>query len=103
MKPTPRHSHRTISRYTSAMNDSLSDLRLSFLGGTRLGDVDIFIENNATVRKVRRIMEKRICQRYWSRHDATLDNGDRQRMRRRMTNHMIDIYGGVPEGFHYCA
>jgi hypothetical protein len=24
-------------------------------------------------------------------------------MRRRLTNHMIDIYGGVPEGFHYCA
>jgi hypothetical protein len=24
-------------------------------------------------------------------------------MRRRLTNHMIDIYGGVPEGFHYSA
>lgn len=103
MKLTSLHQHRTISRYSSAMNDSLSDIRLDFLNGTRLGDVDIFIESNATVRKVRRIMEKRICQRYWSRHDASHGNGDRQRMRRRLTNHMIDIYGGVPDGFHYSA
>ena len=104
MKTIASQNNHRISRYTAAMNDTLSDLRLDFLGGKRLADVDIFIESNATVRKVRRIMEKRICQRYWEKHDGTFNgNRDRQRMRRRLTNHMIDIYGGVPEGFHYCA
>ena len=101
MKTKGHNQIRKVSKYTASMNESLSDLRLDFLGGTRLVDVDIFIESNSTVRMVRRIMEKRICQRYWSNNNRKLGNRDRQRMRRRISNHMIDIYGAVPSGFLY--
>lgn len=80
---------------------ALSGEKLSFLDGRRLGEVDIRIENNATIRKVRRIMEKRICQNYWLTHSGGRGNGDRQLMRQRMTGTMKKIYGLVPEGFWY--
>ena len=96
----PFHSER---KYIKNQSASLSDERLFFMDGLRLGDVDIHIECNATVRKVRRIMEKRICQEYWRSHVGHEDNGDRHAMRRHLSNHMRNIYGSVPKGFHYCA
>ena len=96
----PYHSEKKYIRNRSGI---LSRERLSFMDGVCLGDVDILIESGAIVRKVRRIMEKRICQEYWRTHDGTGGNGDRHRMRRHLTNHMKNIYGCVPEGFRYCA
>jgi len=81
----------------------LSGEKLSFLEGTRLGDIDIAVESNATVRKVRRILEKRISQEYWRNRRTEDGNGDRQSVRRRMTRSMRYIYGCVPEGFRYIS
>ena len=97
---------RTLYRDTKRiMNQSqaLSDERLLFLDGKRLGDVDIFIEDNACLRKVRRIVEKRVSQDYWKGRGHTNGNGDRQCMKRHMSNHFKNIYGRVPEGFRYSA
>lgn len=96
----PYHSEK---KYIKNISDSLSDERLSFMDGKRLGDVDIFIEDNATVRKVRRILEKRVCQEYWRTRGRKGGNGDRQRMRQRVSNQFRNIYGAVPEGFRYCS
>ena len=90
-------------KYIKKQSAALAEERLAFLDGERLGDLSIRIECNATCRKVRRIMEKRVCQEYWRTHDGTGGNGDRHRMRRHLTNHMKNIYGCVPEGFRYCA
>lgn len=90
-------------KYIKNISGSLSDERLSFLDGKRLSDVDIFIESNATVRKVRRIIEKRVCQEYWRTRSGKGSNGDRQRMRRHVSNQFKNIYGAVPSGFRYCA
>ena len=73
------------------------------MDGKRLGEVDLLIEDNASVRKVRRIMEKRISQDYWKTRSTGNGNGDRQCMRRHLSNQMKNIWGGVPSGFHYCA
>ena len=97
--PKPYHSEM---KYIRNQSNILSAERLVFMDGRRLGDVDIHIERNAVVRKVRRIMEKRICQEYWRRRSRTGDNGDRQRMRRNLSNHLKNIYGSVPTGFRYC-
>lgn len=97
-----RHNHEE-RKHVWKRSCALSGEKLSFLDGRRLGDVDIRIESNATIRKVRRIMEKRICQDYWRTHSGGRGNGDRQRMRQRMTTSMEKIYGLVPEGFRYCA
>ena len=96
----PFHSEM---KHIKNFSDNLSGERLSFLDGKRLGDVDIFIECNATVRKVRRIIEKRTCQEYWRTRGSRSDSGDRHQMRHRVTNQFKNIYGGVPSGFRYCA
>jgi hypothetical protein len=96
----PYHSEM---KYIKNMSGMLSEERLSFLDGKRLCDVDIFIESNSTVRKVRRIIEKRVCQEYWRTRSDKGDNGDRQRMRRHVSNHFKNIYSAVPSGYRYCA
>lgn len=96
----PFHSEM---KHIKNFSESLSGERLSFLDGKRLGDVDIFIESNATLRKVRRIIEKRTCQEYWRTRGSKSDCGDRHQMRHRVTNQFKNIYGAVPSGFRYCA
>ena len=96
----PYHSEK---KYIKNISESLSGERLGFMDGRRLGDIDIFIEDNATVRKVRRILEKRVCQEYWRTRGGNGGNGDRQRMRQHVSNQFRNIYGGVPSGVRYCA
>ena len=83
----------------------LAEERLEFLGGERLGDLSIGIESNATCRKIRRIMEKRIAQEFWRQSFSHKLQGNRPRyeMRRHVSNHFKNIFGMVPKGFRYCA
>ena len=92
-------------RYIRKQSAALADERLTFLGGERLGDLSIRIECNATCRKVRRIMEKRIAQEFWRNASAAKRSGNRARyeMRHHVSNHFRNIFGTVPEGFRYCA
>ena len=64
---TPFHSEK---KYIKSRSAALAEERLSFLGGERLGDLSISIECNATCRKVRRIMEKRVAQEFWRNASA---------------------------------
>lgn len=83
---------------------SLSEERLAFRDGERLGDVSIGIEGGKTLRKVRRIIEKRVCQDYWNQRSSGRDTaGNRYCMKRRVSNHLRNIYGFVPTGFVYVA
>ncbi len=91
--------------YIMNQSRTLSHERLAFRNGERLGDVSIRIEDNATCRKIRRIMEKRICQSFWSNAHEEKKEGKRARFetRHQVTNHFMNIFGTVPKGFHYCA
>ena len=89
-----RKSIRTLS-------SKIAEERLAFLDGTPLGDVDIFIESGATRRKVRRIIEKRVCQDFHVSGRNHITNSVRARQRHRVTNQMKNIFGDVPEGFRY--
>ena len=83
---------------------SLSEERLAFRNGERLGDVSIGIESGKTLRKVRRIIEKRVCQDYWNHgRSGRKTAGNRYSMKRRVSNHLRNIYGFVPTGFRYAA
>lgn len=90
-------------KHIKSFSDNLSEERLEFMDGKRLSEVDIFIECNATVRKVRRIIEKRTCQKYWKSRAKRRGNGDRHHMRHHVTNQFKNLYGDVPHGFRYCA
>ena len=54
------------TKYIRRQSRSLSEERLCFRNGERMGDILIGIENGKTHRKVRRIIEKRVCQDYWN-------------------------------------
>ena len=54
------------TKYIRRQSRSLSEERLCFRNGERMGDILIGIENGKTLRKVRRIIEKRVCQDYWN-------------------------------------
>ena len=60
---TPLHSEK---RFIKNQSYAIAEERLAFLDGERLGDLSIGIEDNATCRKIRRIMEKRVAQNFWS-------------------------------------
>lgn len=92
------------TRYIRRQSRSLSEERLAFRGGERLGDLSIGIEGGKTLRKVRRIIEKRVCQDYWNRGKSGRSTaGNRYAMKRRVSNHLRNIYGFVPTGFRYVA
>lgn len=93
------------SGYIKNQSRNLAHERLVFLDGEKLGDVSIMIEDNATCRKIRRILEKRIAQSFWNNAKESKKKGNRARYetRHQVTNHFKNIFGAVPEGFRYCA
>ena len=60
------------TKYIRRQSRSLSEERLAFRNGERLGDVSISIESGKTLRMVRRIVEKRVCQDYWNQREYGL-------------------------------
>lgn len=78
----------------------ISEEKLNFKNGISLGEVDIFIDGGKTRNKVRRIIEKRVCQDYYRQFNRkTPDNMNRYRTRHHVSNHFKNIYGTVPRGF----
>ena len=100
--PTPWHSEKSFIKNQSY---AIAEERLAFLNGERLGDLSIGIEDNATCRKIRRIMEKRVCQSFWNNSKASnrKGNGARYETRHQVSNHFKNIFGVVPQGFRYVA
>lgn len=98
----PRFSE---NRYIKGQSRKLADEKLKFMDGSRLGDLSILIEGNATRRMVRRIMEKRVAQEFWKNSSNAKRVGNRPRfeMRHQLTNHFLNIFGAVPQGFRYAA
>lgn len=93
------------TKYILNRTRKLSQERIDFLGGKRLGEVSIGIEDNACCRKIRRFVEKRTAQelRKNGEQGKLKGNGTRYQMRRNVSNQFKNLFGLVPEGFHYCA
>lgn len=91
------------TKHIKRESQALAEERLGFMSGKRLSELDIAIEGGATLRKVRRIIEKRVSQIYWKKagiKDAGT-NYSRHATKRHLTNQMKNIYGYVPTGFVY--
>ena len=99
---TPLHSEK---RFIKNQSYAIAEERLAFLDGERLGDLSIGIEDNATCRKIRRIMEKRVAQNFWrtAAYGKKQGNGARYETRHHVSNHFKNIFGEVPKGFRYAA
>ena len=63
-------------RFIKKQSSAIAEERLGFLDGKRLGDLSIGIEDNATCRKIRRIMEKRVAQNFWSNASSRRRRGN---------------------------
>ena len=92
------------TKYIRRQSRSLSEERLVFRDGERQGNLLIRIESGKTLRKVRRNIEKRVCQDYWNQRESGRNTArNRYAMKHRVSNHLRNIYGFVPTGFRYAA
>lgn len=90
------------TKYIKNKTKEISDERLSFMDGEKLGDVSIRIEDGATKRKIRRIVEKRVSQNYYKAHPHAKCNA-KYATKRHLANTLKNIYGEVTVGFSYCC
>ena len=92
------------TKYIRRQSHSLSEERLVFRNGERQGNLLISIKSGKTLRMVRRIVEKRVCQDYWNQRDSGRNTArNRYAMKHRVSNHLRNIYGFVPTGFRYAS
>ena len=105
MKNTDNILRFSETKYILNRTRKLAGEQLDFLDGKRLGDVSIGIEDNANCRKIRRIIEKREAQSFWKTtcEAKQFGNGARYHTRHNVSNQFKNLFGLVPEGFHYCA
>lgn len=99
---TLRHCEtKIIRRQTAAFGNE----KLSFKDGMNLGDLDIYNESGETRRKVRRIIEKRICQDLYRRSKAASkdNNYGRYNEKHRLSNSLKNLYGAYPSSDEFAA
>lgn len=90
-------------RFIKSQTAAYADERIYFKNGKRLGD--IYIYDNKTCRKVRRILEKRVAQDYWksARPSNARTNRGRYETRHFAANHFQNIYGNPDKYLRACA
>jgi len=91
---------------TFNLSRSIAEERLSFRDGTELGSLSIAIEDGYTKRKIRRIVEKRVNQDYWSHvnDSRTFDNKHRAASKKYVSKVTRKIFGEPLTGFvHHAA
>lgn len=103
MKTIPDNLLFCETRYIKNRTASYASQRMNFKNGRRLGD--IHIHDNATCRKVRRILEKRVAQDYWKSAFASsaFTNRGRYETRRHLANQFQIIYGLSYRALRECA
>lgn len=92
-------------KQTHSLCRSIAEEKLSFKEGTELGSLSIGIEDGATKRMVRRIVEKRVCKEYWKLHKNVVvsDNKHRSATKKYVSSVTRKIFGQPVRGFLYAA
>lgn len=90
---------------THSLCRSIAEERLSFKEGAELGSLSIEIEDGATKRKIRRIVEKRVCKEYWKlrKNVVVSDNKHRAATKKYISSVTKKIFGQRARGFLYVA
>lgn len=90
---------------THSLCRSIAEERLSFKEGAELGSLSIGIEDGATKRKIRRIVEKRVCKEYWKlrKNVVVSDNKHRAATKKYISSVTKKIFGQRVRGFLYVA
>lgn len=101
-----RRSNKFYNRKKShSLCRSISEEKLTFKDGAELGSLLIAIEDGATKRKVRRIVEKRVCKEYWKNrgNKEITDNKHRSATKKYVSCVTKKIFGSPVKGFLYVA
>lgn len=98
-KEMKKKSSTGQSKRFASTTKRLYSERLRFMDGEYLKDVDITIEDGPTSRKVRRIVEKRMCQAYHRQHKGLENEGGRDRhYMKRATSFQLHNLGQIECG-----
>ena len=95
-KEAKKNSSNGQAKRFASTTKKLYNEKLRFMDGESLRDIDITMEDGATSRKVRRIVEKRMCQAYYRQHKNDEDHGGRDRhYMKRATSFQLHNLGQV--------
>lgn len=100
-KSTKNHNKRK----TQSISRVIAEEKINFKDGAELGSLPIAIEDGVTKRKVRRIVEKRVCKEYWKskKNAIVVSNKQRSDTKRYVSCVTKIIFGVTVAGFHYVA
>lgn len=90
---------------TRSLCQSIAGEKLNFKDGAELRSLSISIEDGATKRMVRRIVEKRVCKDYWKqqRNRGITNNKHRAAIKKNVSRVTQNIFGHPVKGFSYLA
>lgn len=90
---------------TRSLCQSIAGEKLNFKDGEELGSLSIGIEDGATKRIVRRIVEKRVYKDYWKqqKNGGITNNKHRAATKKNVSRVTQKIFGQPVKGFSYLA
>lgn len=93
-----------VKSRSQKLTDSLSAEELRFKGNMPMKDINLSVVDGSTVRKLRRIVEKRVCQDFWSSHKGEFhaDGWGKSRMRMEVSRQLDRVCYGYAE-FRFTA
>lgn len=94
MKVYSTTKHRQINRHSVSLNK----IALCFMNGRSINELS-YKEDGDVRRKIRRIIEKRVCQSINNQMLAQDGNAVRYRERKQSAKHINRICGRIPYGF----
>ena len=92
-------AYSTTKRQAKRRSESLSQVSLIFMDGRAIKELSYQGEDGETRRKVRRIIEKRVCQKLHNQMDNFAGNDLRYRERRQSAKQVKRICGRIPYAF----
>lgn len=91
--------YSTMKRQAKRRSESLSQVSLNFMDGRSIKELSYQEEDGDTRHKVRRIIEKRVCQKLHNQMDNFTGNDLRFRERRQSAKQVKRICGRIPYAF----
>ena len=90
---------KIVKAHSIKLSDALGAEQLRFKGNVTVSEIDLCKEDGVTVRKLRRIVEKRVCQDFWSTHRGELhsDAWGKSRMKREAARQLGRVCDGYAE------
>ena len=91
--------YSTTKRLARRHTASINQVSLNFMDGRSIKELSYKEEDGETRRKVRRIIEKRVCQKLHNQMDNHDGNDMRYRERRQSAKYVKRICGRIPYAF----